>query len=111
MEELSLEVLGDGSMEPNQDLGAAAKSKWVKVSRDKRSRFGIGPRLVFAFGDPMKFGPLPPIEYVRGEAVKESRELQRSESKRRLEVIKTSMQEALDAAIEHRASTQEHKFQ
>jgi 1-acyl-sn-glycerol-3-phosphate acyltransferase len=83
----------------------------VKISRDKRSRFGIGPRLVFAFGDPLRLGPLPEIEIgPNDKPTVESRNEIRAESKRRAEVIKASMQEALDLAAEHRGSTQEFKY-
>ncbi len=83
----------------------------VKISRDKRSRFGLGPRLVFAFGDPMRFGPLPElITGVDGKTTVESKSAERAESKRRADLIKTAMQQVLDMAIEYRGSTQEYTY-
>jgi 1-acyl-sn-glycerol-3-phosphate acyltransferase len=95
---LSTETIGEG---PER----------VKISRDKRSRFGIGPRLLFAFGNPLRFGPLPELEMDASEkATVETRNELRAESKRRAAIIKASLQEVLDLAIEHRGSSQELKY-
>jgi 1-acyl-sn-glycerol-3-phosphate acyltransferase len=84
----------------------------VKISRDKRSRFGLGSRLVFAFTDPMRFGPLPVAEFDSdGRQTIESKNQVREESKRRAARIRSGMQLALDMAIEYRGSTQEFKYQ
>ena len=83
----------------------------LKISRDKRSRFGIGPRLVFAFGDPLRFGPLPDLEIgSSGNPTAESKQELRAESKRRAHVIKASLQELLDLAVDRRGSTQEFQY-
>jgi 1-acyl-sn-glycerol-3-phosphate acyltransferase len=95
---LSTETIGEGP-------------KRIKISRDKRSRFGIGPRLLFAFGSPLRFGPLPEVEMDSNEkATVETKNELRAESKRRAAIIKASLQEVLDLAIEHRGSTQEFKY-
>ncbi len=81
------------------------------VKRDKRAPFGFGPKLVYAFGDPLQFGPLP--EVTVDEAGRPNRAeliVMSTETKRRAEAIRAGMQTALNLAYETRDRSTKTKY-
>lgn len=83
----------------------------VKVlAHDKRSKFGLGPRFVFAFGDPLRLGPLPEFEQTdEGELTRQGKSAMREETNIRAEIVRLAVQRAHETAYAVRGSSLEIK--
>lgn len=83
------------------------------IARDKRARFGvsrfrIGPRLVFAFGDPLRLGPLPEFEQEKaGALTRAGKSALREETNIRAELVRKAVQKAHETAYLVRGSSLE----
>lgn len=79
------------------------KPNMKTVQKDKKSPLGFGPKLVYAFGDPLQFGSLPEVE-MDEEGNRNRSDLVNLgvETKRRAKIIQDGMQDALDLAYKTR---------
>lgn len=87
------------------------KPKQKVIARDKRAPFGFGPKVVFAFGDPFRLGPLPDYDLDKnGDYYRSELSRFNEETKRRTEIIRLAVQRAHSRAYEVRGSILEVKY-
>lgn len=87
------------------------KPNITTLRRDKRAPLGFGPKLVYAFGDPLQFGPLPEIEIDKtGSRSRADLANLGVETKRRAKIIQSGMQDALDLAYATRDNPIKKKY-